>query len=55
MNFDIPYWPNRSLGITIDRYKRKNYKLTVSIFPYFKDAKRNEWFYKQWWIIDLPF
>lgn len=29
--------------------------LTVSIFPYFKDTKRNEWFYKQWWIIDLPF
>jgi hypothetical protein len=56
----IPYWFRRC--VEIERYKieKRNNKSSIMITPMFKDkelTKRGygEWFYRNWWLIDLPF
>jgi len=54
---EIPYFPGRRLGITL--YRLRIGKLRLMITPLFKIRElpeyKDEWFYKRWWFVDLPF
>jgi hypothetical protein len=59
IDFDIPYWFNKRLNITIFRDPNKYRNIKVMLTPTYKLPElfdrgyKNEWFYSSWKLINF--
>ena len=57
--FNIPYWPNRRLNVNVNRVARREGKITIMLTLLFRmfdmPGHDDEWYFRTWKFINLPF